>query len=71
LRTPINPVFRLGLPRFLFFEIGASAIFRDRCSEALLLSTNFCRKLLQLNRPSNAIVLWSIDPNPTGELYIN
>jgi len=27
--TPIKPVFRLGLPRFLFFEIGASAIVKD------------------------------------------
>jgi hypothetical protein len=38
LNTPINPVFRLGLPRFLFFEIDASAIFTDRYSEAISLS---------------------------------
>ena len=26
----LNPVFRMGLPRFRFFEIDASAIFKDR-----------------------------------------
>jgi hypothetical protein len=28
----------LGLPRFLFFEIGASAMFNYRCSEGIVSS---------------------------------
>jgi len=28
----------LGLPRFRFFEIGASAIFKYQCAEAMLSS---------------------------------
>jgi hypothetical protein len=31
----------LGLPRFLFFEIDASAIFNDRCSEVTVSFNQF------------------------------
>jgi hypothetical protein len=46
LYTPINPVFRLGLPRFRFFEIGASAIFKDQCSKAIVFLIKAHRKPL-------------------------